>query len=71
MKGLSTPSACAFQQVDSILARPVCGFKLQLNTQGKPLTFPMLRTRFEDARLAARHAPAAEGNDLPPLALPI
>jgi integrase len=50
------------QLIDTIRARPVRGLKLLLNMQGKPLTRPMLRTRFEDARNAARQAAEAAGN---------
>ena len=39
--------------IDRIRARPVRGFKLLLNMRGKPLTRPMLRSRFEAARKAA------------------
>lgn len=48
--------------IDAIRARPVRGLKLLLNMRGKPLTRPMLRTRFEDARLAARLKAADAGD---------
>lgn len=48
--------------VDEIRLRPVAGLKLLLNLQGKPLTRPMLRTRFEEARRVASVAAAVAGD---------
>lgn len=48
--------------IDRIRERPVRGLKLLLNLDGKPLTRPMLRTRFNDARLAASQDAAAAGD---------
>lgn len=50
------------QLIDRIGKRPVTGMKLLLNLRGKPLTRPMLRTRFEAARLAARLKAEAAGD---------
>lgn len=48
--------------IDRIKARPVSGIKLLCTTDGKALTRPMLRTRFEAARASAAAKAAADGN---------
>lgn len=48
--------------IDRIKARPVSSIKLLCTPAGVPLTRPMLRTRFEDARAAAAAKAMAEGD---------
>lgn len=48
--------------IDRIKARPVSSLKLLCTADGKPLTRPMLRTRFEAARAAAAATADAAGD---------